>query len=229
MSILGRGLQGESAVTLGTRITSMAVRTDGAWTVLGQQGHDYGPFAGVIVTSPAPQAADLLADVSPNLARECREVEMLPCWATMVAFESPLRLDFDAAFMDDEVLAWTANESTKPGRSAQPECWTLHAAPVWSRDHLEDDPHSISRTMVERFFDIAAVPSAEPTTRIAHRWRFARSAEPRVRANLLDPVGRVGVAGDWTRGDRLEGAFMSGLRMADQLADLVECGGITAV
>ncbi len=220
MSTLSRSLRGKSVVTLGTRISSVARLDDRAWTLSGEQGDVYGPFAGVIVTCPAPQAADLLADVSPDLARACAEVEMLPCWATMVAFDSPLQLDFDAAFVDDEVIAWAANESTKPGRSAQPECWTLHAAPAWSRDHLEKDADLISRDMVERFLDISGASSAEPTTRVAHRWRFARSAEPRAYGNLLDPIGRIGVAGDWTRGDRVEGAFMSGFRIADQLAIL---------
>ena len=118
----------------------MAVRADGAWTLRGQQGHEYGPFAGVIVTCPAPQTADLLANASPQLARACATVEMLPCWATMVAFESPLGL-----------------------------------------------------------------------------------------GDLVDPVSRVGVAGDWSWGDRLEGAFMSGLQMAEELAGLFGEAGSPAV
>ena len=223
MSMLGHGLKGQSTATLGTEITSLGLRSDGTWTLLDQHGAGYGPFAGVIITCPAPQAADLLASASSKLARACGEVEMLPCWATMVAFDSPLRLDFDAAFVDDEVLAWVANESTKPGRTVQPECWTLHAAPAWSRDRLEDDADLISREMLQRFLQIAGATSAKPTTCIAHRWRFARAAEPRAHVDLLDPVGRVGVAGDWTQGDRLEAAFMSGLRMAEELASLVDC------
>ena len=183
----------------------------------------------MIVTCPAPQTADLLANASPELAQACAKVEMLPCWATMVAFESPLRLDFDAAFVDDELLAWVANDSTKPGRGAQPECWTLHAATGWSRERLEDNAELISREMVRRFLKIAGAPAAEPATRTAHRWRFARSADPIRHAGLLDPVGRVGVAGDWTLGDRLEGAFMSGLEMADQLAGLVGEAGTPAL
>ena len=229
MSMLGRGLRAESVVTFGTRITSTAVRPDGSWTLLGQRGHEYGPFAGVIVTCPAPQTADLLANASPELAQACAKVEMLPCWATMVAFESPLRLDFDAAFVDDELLAWVANDSTKPGRGAQPECWTLHAATGWSRERLEDDAELISREMVRRFLEIAGAPAAEPTTCVAHRWRFARSAEPVAQGNLLDAARRVGVAGDWTHGDRLEGAFMSGLRMAEELGGLVGGAGTPAL
>ena len=225
MSMLGRSLGGQSTVTLGTQITGVALRSDGTWTLLAQHGAGYGPFAGVIVTCPAPQAADLLKNASPDLARACESVEMLPCWATMVAFESPLGLDFDGAFVEDEVLAWVANESTKPGRSVQRECWTLHAAPPWSRDRLEDDPDLISREMLQRFLEIAGAPAAEPTTCVAHRWRFARSAEPVAQGNLLDAARRVGVAGDWTHGDRLEGAFMSGLRMAEELGGLVGGAG----
>lgn len=221
MSMLGRGLRGQSIVTLGTRIMSVALRSDGTWTLLGEHGAGYGPFAGVIVTCPASQAADLLESAAPELARTCGSVKMLPCWATMVAFDFPLGLDFDAAFVDDEVLAWVANESTKPGRSSQPECWTVHAAPAWSRERLEDDADLISRQMLQRFFEIAGTPAVEPSVRISHRWRFARSAEPMTQGNLLDAARHVGVAGDWTHGDRLEGAFMSGRRMAEELAGLL--------
>ncbi len=222
MSMLGRGLKGQSIVTLGTEITSLARRSDGNWTLLGPHGVGYGPFAGVIVTCPAPQAADLLETASPELARGCGRLEMLPCWATMVAFDSPLGLDFDAAFVDDEMLAWVANESSKAGRSSQPECWTLHAAPAWSQERLEDDADLISREMVQRFLEIAGAQAVEPSIRIAHRWRFARSAEPMTQGNLLDAARCVGVAGDWTHGDRLEGAFMSGLRMAEALASTID-------
>jgi len=221
MSALGRGLMGATEVRQGVRIVGMKRGAEERWTLFCEQGSEHGPFAGVIVTCPAPQAGKLLADRAPDLARQCGEVEMLPCWAIMVAFDPPLGLDLDAAFVDDDLLAWAACDSSKPGRRPRPECWTLHATSEWSRRRLEDDAGTVARSMIRRFFELTDSPAAEPATLLAHRWRFARSAEPGERGRLLDESRRLGVAGDWTQGDQLEAAFLSGRDIADRLASLI--------
>jgi predicted NAD/FAD-dependent oxidoreductase len=140
----------------------------------------------------------------------------------MAAFDGPLDFDLDAAFLDDDVLAWIARETSKPGRPGTPESWTLHAAPAWSARHLERDPSEVATLLLERFFRLIGGQWRPAVHLQGHRWRFARSAEPRRAEPLLvNEEARIGVAGDWTRGDRVEGAFLSGYEVAGEIARAV--------
>ncbi|MBT8478162.1 MAG: FAD-dependent oxidoreductase [Gemmatimonadetes bacterium] len=220
MSALGGALARDNEVVRETRIASLLRSDGGGWNLASDDGPMLGPFSAVVVTCPAPQAADLLDDVAPALAASCRAAVMHPCWAAMVAFGKSLGLDFDAAFVDDPVLAWAACESSKPGRATSPEGWTLHATPEWSAERIEDPAGEVAEVLLRRFLHLVAkAEELSPVIRVAHRWRFARSAQPRSLGQVVDSEALLGVAGDWTGGDRLEGAFLSGVRVADAIAD----------
>jgi len=95
-------------------------------------------FDALALAVPAPQAAPLLKDA--GLACEGAErARYAPCWALMLAFEggcdAPARLK-----PDDPVIAWIARDSDKPGRPQGRETFVVHAAPDWSRAHLERRP-----------------------------------------------------------------------------------------
>lgn len=209
MSALARDLAADLAVRCERRIERVE-RVAGRWR-LGGQGWDAEAFDAVVIATPAPQAIPLL-DAVPALAERVAAVAMLPCQAALVAFERPLAVDFAAAFVADSPLAWIARNTSKPGRSGG-ECWVLHASPAWSAEHLEDAPDAIADALLAAL--AAALDRALPGTvhRAAHRWRFARAERP-LGDVLWDPEARLGVCGDWTLGDRVESAFLSGARLA---------------
>jgi predicted NAD/FAD-dependent oxidoreductase len=222
MSALGRALAGSVEVARDTRIVRVRRRRRKTWELESLDHKCFGDFDAVLVTCPAPQAAELVADVAPRLAAVCGAIELQPCWAAMAAFKDGLELDFDAAFVEDEFLAWTARNSSKPGRRAVPECWVLHGGPSWSADRQTMDPEEAAGTLLGRFCHLTGVsPPRTPVHLVAHRWSYARSAPPRTGGPLLDETSRIGVAGDWVRGDRIEEAFMSGLETADAIAALL--------
>jgi predicted NAD/FAD-dependent oxidoreductase len=224
MSSLGRALAGDLPVARSVQVEQLHRERNGEWTLLTAEGDRTDPFEAVIVTCPAPQAADLLDSASPGLAAVCLSSGMLPCWAAMVAFDSPLDLDFDAAFVTDRTLAWVSREGSKPGRAAGAECWTLHGSPEWSEARLEDEPGRVARALLDRFFELGGAAPRNPVHLEAHRWRYARSAEPRTVATTLDSEARIAIAGDWTVGDRLEGAWQSGIEAAETIAGLLGRG-----
>jgi len=55
----------------------------------------------------------------------------------------------------------------------------------------------------------------------AHRWRYARAAEPLHVRTLTDEAHRVAVAGDWCAGNRVEGAWLSGQAAAASIRALL--------
>jgi hypothetical protein len=221
MSSLGRGVAGDLRVEVGIRIAELRREGSRDRTLVSTDGDRFEAFGAVVVSCPPPQSAVLLSSASPGLAAVCRSAVMRPCWAVMAAFDSPLGLDFDAAFVADRTLAWASREASKPGRVSRPECWTLHGTPEWSDAQLEEDPDRVARALLDRFFELAGLAPRTPILLEAHRWRYARSADPRGADTILDPDARIAIAGDWTVGDRLEDAWLSGIEAAESIVGVL--------
>lgn len=217
MSGLVRPLAADLPFLRGVRITEMHRGAGGLWTLTDAKGGGHGPFHAVIVTAPAPQAIDLLGDHAeafPDLAR----VRYAPCWSAMAAWAAPLPLPFDLARLEDPVLSLAARNTSRPGRPNAADCWVLHGAPAWSRDHLDDASEAAARGLLERFLALTGVEDAVVHLS-AHRWRYALVERAADVPFLLDTDLGLGLAGDWCRGPRVELAFQSGHGLATALLD----------
>ena len=196
------------------RVDELA-RREGQWHI-GTDSTSYTADA-VLVTAPSEQAVSLLSS-APALAAAAGRVRHAPGWAVMVGFERRLDIPYDGLFVHDSPLSWVSRDSAKPGRPAG-ERWVLHAGPVWSESRLEAEPEAVAEALLETFFaDVGLAP--KPTTRlVAHRWRYALAEPPIDRGCLFDEGLRIGAAGDWLHGARVEGAYLSGLSAADRVRE----------
>jgi len=166
----------------------------------------------VVLALPAPQAADLL-QFSPALQARVQAVPMTPCWAVMVHMQSRLPVELDGIFVNAGPLSWAARDSSKPGRGGT-ERWVLHGSTEWSQRHLEDEPSEVIAALVAALGSLtSATPQIESAQ--AHRWRYARCASPLQDGLLYEPaLPGLAVAGDWCAGDKVEGAYKSGMAAA---------------
>ncbi|MEM1184463.1 MAG: FAD-dependent oxidoreductase [Planctomycetota bacterium] len=204
-------------VEFGVKVSDLH-RTGSQWSVFDDEGNSLGSFDSVLVATPAPQAASLLADL-PDLAERCRRVEIKPSWALMLGFDEPLNAGFDGAFINrqstqhDGTLSWICQNNSKPGRP-EAECWVAHADHRWTKANLEDDRDAIAQALLPAFFDAAGVEPRTPAYAHAHRWRYAIPAAPLGEGCLFDADHAAGACGDWAYGARIEGAFLSGVAAA---------------
>jgi predicted NAD/FAD-dependent oxidoreductase len=218
MNAICRHLANRLAPVFETRVAALE-RQDGRWSLTEESGLDLGQFDAVVVSVPAPQAARLLRDAAPALAARAERVEMSPCWAVMASFSERLAVEFDAAFVHDSPLSWVARNDSKP-RRPRAEAWVLHGSPEWSACHLEHEGEEVAQRLLTAFHVALGDRVGNPEHLVAHRWRHALPAEPLADPCLFDPELRVGACGDWCGGPRVEGAFLSGLALADRLLTL---------
>jgi renalase len=212
MTAIAQHLAADLPTRRDTRVVRLE-RVDETWQVTDAMGQVHGPFSHVIMSLPAPQAADLLVDHA--FAAETRAIPMTPCWAVMAAFEKRIETAWDGAFVHGSPLAWVARNSSKPGRDCSHDCWILHASPDWSAIHLDEARDSVKASLLSTFAEITAAPALNPVHFDAHRWLY--SATPLILDRLVladDDAGLV-VCGDWLAGGRVEGAFHSGAAAAD--------------
>jgi hypothetical protein len=190
-------------------------RDAGGWALSLSTGATTGPFDYIVIAAPAEQAADLLLPIAPGLAREAQAARTSPCWATMLAFSSPIQVDFEAARVSDSSpLAWVA---AMKGNSGAYSCWVLHAKPDWSEEHIEQPAEWVADRLARAFASIAHI-DVQPVHASAHRWRYAQ-----VQVSAGTPFGwnedlGIGVCGDWRLGPRIELAWQSGDALGSEIA-----------
>lgn len=212
-----------NAPLTGATVTALT-RGPAGWTVSGGEGPFEAPgngrYAAVVLAVPAPQAIPLAATA--NIAfPELERVVYGPCWALMLAYEAPLNLTADHLRFRDGAIAWVARNGAKPGRDRHRETLVVHAAPDWSRRHLEETPQEVAAALIAALADQAGI-TASPVLTIAHRWRYALVEQPAGVPFLWNDDGRLGACGDWAIGPRVEAAFDSGAAVADRILAALE-------
>ncbi len=216
MSGPARGMLAGETVVGGCRVTALRRLATG-WMVLTAEGPvatpGNGAFSAVILALPAPQIVPLAATA--GLAMPALDgVRYAPCWALMLGYSAPTRFDWDRIRPEDGAIAWIARDSAKPGRSGATECVVVHAAPDWSRQHLEHSPVDVAGALASMLHDRYGI-AGETMFAAAHRWRYALVEQPTGTPCLWDAGSRLGACGDWCLGPRVEAAFDSGEAMAE--------------
>jgi predicted NAD/FAD-dependent oxidoreductase len=188
----------------------------GAWHLRDADGSFLGAFDFFIASAPPLQSARLLNPVAP-LRQQAESVRMRGCWAAMATFARPLGLPFDGAFVHDSLLSWVARNDSKPGREGQPESWVLHASAEWTEEHVDGEADAILPLLLDAFWHATSLRPQVPQHAASHRWRYAIPLEPLDTRCLFDSEFRAGACGDWCSGPRVEGAFLSGMAVADRV------------
>lgn len=221
MTAITRGFSTAADVQAQTRIDSL-VRQGQQWLLNDTDGESYGPFDAVIVTAPPAQTRDLFSNsaltaLSDQMQGHVSHIQ--PCWATAVYFRQALEQPYDGMRCQNPILDWIANNSSKPGRDDSGQWWVLHATPQWSREHENTSADKVSAAMIEAFKKVTGVTVC-PDDWISHRWLYAKSSPTEQPGFRWYGDQRIGLAGDWLSGGRVEGAFnsASGL-VAHMLAD----------
>lgn len=193
-------------------------RADGAWRVAADDGRVLSARS-LLLTAPPNQTAELLGAGHP-LEPRISAVGMQPCWALMLGFESAPAVDFDAAFVNEGALSWIARNDVGPDRAGG-AAWVAHARARWSLEHLEEQPERVADRLHEELAALVPGLDADVQLRVAHRWRFAMAEEPLSGPILARDDERLVIAGDWCAGQRIEGAWISGVAAARRLESLL--------
>ena len=232
---LGKALLAASGAALVTQTRIAALRRDGArWTLRAADGAAHGPFDAVLVTAPAPQAADLVAasDGDADLRALCtdalRAAVYRPQFALVLGYDTPVpRPDGAYALVNADrahPVAWLAWEEAKPGYVPRGSVLVAQMAPAWTRARYAEDREALVRAALPLVSDVAGRALGPPDWADHQRWRYAL---PDAAADA-ETLARAADAGLFFAGDGLAGkgrlplALESGLDAAARLADA--CG-----
>lgn len=217
MSSLGRHMAKELPIKCETHIEEIQRRPDG-WWLTDHHGVRHGPHAGLIISAPGQQTAELLPTASPLRASVAR-IKMQPCWAVTLAFKQKITKPWvQGIFCDHPQVRWVACNSKKPGRHGVPETWIMHMQPQWSAAHLHVTQPQLLAVAKQSLGEILQHSLPAPEHTHVHRWLYAQPADEDGMDSIHDAHRHLAVCGDWTLGGRVEGAYISGLRAAGAVA-----------
>lgn len=189
-------------------------RINDLWKITTKEhGQLAGAFEYVVLAIPSVQAERLIGKYSSSLKAICQEVIMLPCWTLLAYLKEPLNLPFDGAFVEGSVFSWLARDNSKPDRPVY-ETWVAQASHAWSKVHVDQTQFEIEPILIKAF---EALTEVEPDLHQSHLWRYAKLEEANEREFGIDPSIAVGLCGDWLKNSTIEGAWLSGYRLAQQL------------
>lgn len=172
-------------------------------------------FDWLVLALPAPQARMIGTKIESDIESLSIQADMKACWTLMARFKRNLAVTFDAAFINHEIISWIARNNAKPDRSGI-ESWTIHANPQWSQDHVELDKEVATALILECARKIGFdCQNAEIST---HKWRYASGAISPAPGFAIYPSHHLGLCGDWLNGGRVEGAWLSGFKLANDIA-----------
>ncbi|MEL6790812.1 MAG: FAD-dependent oxidoreductase [Pseudomonadota bacterium] len=194
-------------------------RSGRQWALRVEETGDTHLFDYVVITTPSVQARALIENAEGALAASLASVDMVPCWALMVAFDTPLETALTTYRDAHKDIAWIARDSTKPGRNSAIDQWVIHASPAWSISHLEEDKQTVAKAFLSLSTPIFGCAMPVPIYSAAHRWRYAMAATPLGDAFIKSEDQTLLVGGDWCLGARAEDGFGSAMALARHLTN----------
>lgn len=152
------------------RTISQLERTGAKWNLKClEMGERTASYDFVVLAIPAPQASALLKDLDMRATHITSSAQMKACWTMMAYLPNQARADFDAAFINQEIISWICRNESKPMR--QGNSWTIHGNPSWSQDNVELSKEDAQDQMVKCLTSLRF--NCHDAEISMHRWRYA--------------------------------------------------------
>lgn len=216
---------------------------NGMWH-LSENGKPRGQFDAIVIAHNGKCANRLLASSGlPLIARQMKRLELSSIWALLAAFEDPLpiqdgKVTFEGAFVKGvDSISWMGNNSMKllGSQSHSPHCWTFFSSAAFGKRNKvpqENIPtataEKVKTSMLEGVEAAVGLPKGSLPTPLYSRVQLWGAALPTNTPGvpcIFDPHGRAGICGDWLMGSSLESAALSGMALANHIADYFQSDG----
>lgn len=170
-------------------------------------------FDTLIITIPAPQAIDLLNNSNFDTPKQLFEIRYQPCIAALVVLNQESNLPKSGGLkLENHPISWIADNFVK---GISPKfAVTIHASPEFSNEYLEGDMDEVGKKLLELASEW--VPATSIESYQTHRWRYSL-ADKRAEESFINLNDNILIGGDGFGLGNVEGAFLSGLAMANAI------------
>lgn len=219
MNSLCIALSAELDVRYQTRVAPL--RGDSPPWQLKSSDDDYlGAYDWVLSTAPAQQTIELFPGIVFN-ETSLSAVKMLACHTLMLQLDKEPNIGWDAAVVKNSIIEWIALNSRKPKRCMDQPNVIVHSANQWAEDTRTMPLDEVKSRLTDELFQLTPVNPSDVLQNTVHRWRYAAVNRPLGEDYLLSKAHQLAACGDWCLEGRVEGAYLSGQRLAHELVSLI--------
>ncbi|GAB3003281.1 NAD(P)/FAD-dependent oxidoreductase [Psychrosphaera aestuarii] len=240
MNSIAKHLLKDKKLELNTKINHIT-NDDGKWLLWRDNMELVGIYDWLISTIPAEQAFELFADI-PSIQNQIPHDVHEPCWAVTLATQGEVSDVLQGVFSREKV-SWLARQNHKPQRQiekrltsedksgAKPQqkiddLWNIHFDAAFTKQHIGVDSKNIQNIALDWLNELIINNNLGDGVRLvdgyAHFWRYARPAESYIAEYeknkptiIFDAEQQYAIIGDWAKGGRVEGAYLSAVECVD--------------
>jgi len=216
MQAITDNLAHNTEVRLSACISEIEKQDNGQWRLFDDRGSYLGLFDVVIIATAAHQVSALAKQVR-SIGNLAEQIDMTVSWSGMFAFDQPLGLPFDAAFVLNSDLSWISRFQGVEQDQQNQECWVIHSSPEWSLQYAASFRGRVMHALLDAFFEACDLEPVKPVSSAVHCWKHASPINTLDQDCLFDESVAMGACGDWCTSPRIEGAVLSGFSMADRI------------
>ena len=214
MNAVGKFLSEDLNVQVKSRVHSIE-KSGNQWSLMGENCRNLGNFDWILLAIPAAQAAEILPSSLP-VHEEISSIKMEGCFSVMLGFPEPLPIEFDAALVRGSDISWISVNSSKPGREG-PFSMLVHSTNSWADANSHMDRGEALDYLCSQVSRAIGHDVANAKHKAIHQWLYANTKKQGNATHFIDQSKNIGVCGDWVIQGRIEAAFTSGFKLAQDV------------
>ena len=214
MNAVGKFLSEDLNVQVKSRVHSIE-KSGNQWSLMGENYRNLGNFDWILLAIPAAQAAEILPSSLP-VREEISSIKMEGCFSVMLGFPEPLPIEFDAALVRGSDISWISVNSSKPGREG-PFSMLVHSTNSWADANSHMDRGEALDYLCFQVSRAIGHDVANAKHKAIHQWLYANTKKQGNATHFIDQSKNIGVCGDWVIQGRIEAAFTSGFKLAQNV------------
>ncbi len=203
MNSLCKKLAANLDIACGIEVAPFGNQQHDFWNLYATNGNNLGSYDFVISTAPPAQTKNLFGDKF-NVA----EIEMQPCYAMMLGFESEWNYDWIFAKVRNNPIKLISVNSSKPMRNSSSTSLVIHTRASWTKKNLERDQNEVEEILCQNFTKLTNLNYQEATYKSLHRWRYAL-IEEKGKEIFFDPQNKIAASSDWATNSRIEDVWFA--------------------
>ena len=191
------------------------VRKNYRWKLYDQNKKSCGLYDWVILSIPARQSLELISN------KICfysliEKIKMKGCFSLMVGMNKPLNLEYDAALIENEDIAWFAINNSKPGRMNK-HCLIINSSYEYASKNINTSKEKVLKHLLYKSSQFLNYDLSKSNIIKIHQWKYVEAECSPIENFFIDHKEKIAVCGDWFINSRVEGAFISANELSKEI------------
>ena len=205
-------------VILNTKIEKIFKKND-KWYLSDQNKKNYGNYDWIILSLPAEQSLKLITQ-EVSFYSSLKKIKMRSCFSLMIGMNEKLRLNFDAAFIENNDIAWFAVNSSKPCRKRN-QSLLINSTYEYAFKNINSPEDQIIKHLLNVTSGLLRNDLSNSELIKLHKWRYVEAKKSPNENYFIDQKKKIAICGDWLVNSRVEGAFTSAYELSKEIISKV--------